>query len=167
MVDNAPVEDSRLMERAEKRIVVVDDDPQLAELMREFLSEEGYDVRVCSQGDQAFAIVQTLLPDLVILDVRMAEINGLGVLYLLSTDPRTREIPVLLCTAISTGEMEPWQAVLEQKGVPVLYKPFTLTKLAEQVAALARPAAQSGESSAAAPASEGAAADRSPPQVRS
>ena len=167
VVDNAPVEDSRLMERAEKRIVVVDDDPQLAELMREFLSEEGYDVRVCSQGDQAFAIVQTLLPDLVILDVRMAEINGLGVLYLLSTDPRTREIPVLLCTAISTGEMEPWQAVLEQKGVPVLYKPFTLTRLAEQVDALVRPAAPSAEPSAAEPASEGTTADRSSPQVRS
>ena len=167
MVDNAHGEDSRLMERTTKRIVVVDDDPQLAELMREFLSEEGYDVRVCSQGDQAFAIVQTLAPDLVILDVRMAEINGLGVLYLLSTDPRTREIPVLLCTAISTGEMEPWQAVLEQKGVPVLYKPFTLTTLADQVEALVRPPAQSGEPGDAAPASEGTTADRSPPQVRS
>ncbi len=167
MVDDAPVEDSRLMERAAKRIVVVDDDPQLAELMREFLSDEGYDVSVCSEGEQAFAIVQTLLPDLVILDVRMAEINGLGVLYLLSTDPRTREIPVLLCTAISTGEMEPWQAVLEQKGVPVLYKPFTLTTLAEQVDALVRPAAQSGESGATTSAAEGTAVDRSSPQVRS
>src|SRR5919202_4310052 len=147
------------MERAAKRIVVVDDDPQLAELMREFLGDEGYDVRVCSEGEQAFAIIQTLVPDLVILDVRMAEINGLGVLYLLSTDERTRDIPVLLCTAVSTGEMEPWQAVLEQKGVPVLYKPFTLTTLAEQVDALVRPAAQSGEPAAPEPAGEATAAD--------
>jgi len=58
----------------------------------EFLTGEGYDVRICSQGDQAFAVVQTLLPDLIILDVRMAEVNGLGVLYLLSMDERTRQI---------------------------------------------------------------------------
>jgi twitching motility two-component system response regulator PilH len=119
---------------AQKRIVVVDDDPQLADLMHDFLTDEGYDVHVCSQGDQAFSVIQTLL-----LDVRMAEINGLGVLYLLSTDERTRDIPVLLCTAVSSGEMQPWQDVLDQKGVPVLYKPFELAQLAAQVAAMLVP----------------------------
>lgn len=122
--------------RGEKRIVVVDDDQQLADLMREFLSEEGYLVEICSQGEQAFAFIQALLPDLIILDVRMAEIGGLGVLYLLSTDPQTREIPVLMCTAVSAGEMEPWQEVLDQKGVPILYKPFELTQLVAQVEAM-------------------------------
>ena len=116
-----------------KRIVVVDDDPQLAELLQEFLTDEGYETRICSQGDQAFATIQELLPDLIILDVRMAEIGGLGVLYLLSTDPQTREIPVLLCTAVSASEMQPWEEVLDQKGVPVLFKPFELSQLASQV----------------------------------
>ena len=122
--------------RGEKRIVVVDDDPQLADLMREFLSEEGYIVEICSQGEQAFAFIQARLPDLIILDVRMAEIGGLGVLYLLSTDPQTRQIPVLMCTAVSAGEMEPWQEVLDQKGVPILYKPFELAQLVAQVEAM-------------------------------
>jgi DNA-binding response OmpR family regulator len=120
----------------QKRIVVVDDDQQLADLMREFLLEEGYAVEVCSQGDQAFNFIRTLLPNLIILDVRMAEIGGLGVLYLLSTDPQTREIPVLMCTAVSAGEMEPWQEVLDQKGVPILYKPFELAQLVAQVEAM-------------------------------
>ena len=124
---------------AQKRIVVVDDDPQLADLMHDFLADEGYDVHICSQGEQAFSVIQTLLPDLIVLDVRMAEINGLGVLYLLSTDERTRDIPVLLCTAVSSGEMQPWQDVLDQKGVPVLYKPFELAQLAAQVAAMLTP----------------------------
>ena len=117
-------------------IVVVDDDLQLAELMREFLSDEGYVVEVCSQGERAFATIRTLLPDLIILDVRMAEIGGLGVLYLLSTAPETRQIPVLMCTAVSTGEMQPWEEVLDEKGVPILYKPFELGQLATQVAAM-------------------------------
>ena len=99
------VEGDPVVERPRPRIVVVDDDPQLAELMHEFLTGEGYDVRICSQGDQAFAVVQTLLPDLIILDVRMAEVNGLGVLYLLSMDERTRQIPVLMCTAVSSGDI--------------------------------------------------------------
>lgn len=120
--------------QAQKRIVVVDDDQQLAELMREFLTDEGYAVEVCAHGDQAFAVIRSLLPNLIILDVRMAEIGGLGVLYLLSTDPQTRRIPVLMCTAVSAGEMQPWQDVLDEKGVPILYKPFELAQLADQVA---------------------------------
>lgn len=116
-----------------QRIVVVDDDQQLAELMREFLTDEGYDVQVVSQGDKAFEVIQSAVPGLIILDVRMAGVSGLGVLYLLSTDPRTRAIPVLLCTAVSAGEMRPWDEVLDQKGVPVLFKPFELGQLAAQV----------------------------------
>lgn len=120
-------------EEQPKRIMVVDDDRQLAELMREFLTDEGYDVEIVSQGDRAFAAVQSALPDLIILDVRMAGVGGLGVLYLLSTDAKTRDIPVLMCTAVSAGEMQPWDDVLDQKGVPVLFKPFELGALAEQV----------------------------------
>jgi DNA-binding response OmpR family regulator len=132
------VEGDPVVERPRPRIVVVDDDPQLAELMHEFLTGEGYDVRICSQGDQAFAVVQTLLPDLIILDVRMAEVNGLGVLYLLSMDERTRQIPVLMCTAVSSGDMQPWEDVLDQKGVPILFKPFALSELAARVDSMLR-----------------------------
>ncbi len=120
----------------QRSIVVVDDDRQLAELMREFLTDEGYRVTVCAHGDQAFAVIRSLLPDLIILDVRMAEIGGLGVLYLLSTDLQTRRIPVLMCTAVSAGEMQPWQDVLDEKGVPILYKPFKLDQLANHIAAM-------------------------------
>ena len=60
----------------------------------------------------------------------MAGIDGLGVLYLLSTDPDTRANPVLICTAVSAGEMQPWDNVLDQKGAPVPHKPFELAQLA-------------------------------------
>ena len=123
-------------EVAQKSIVVVDDDRQLAELLREFLTDEDYRVAVCAHGDQAFSMIRSLLPDLIILDVRMAEIGGLGVLYLLSTDPQTRQIPVLMCTAVSAGEMQPWHDVLDEKGVPILYKPFELDQLADHIAAM-------------------------------
>ncbi len=123
-------------ETRQKTIVVVDDDRQLAELMSEFLTDEGYHVDICAHGEQAFSVVRSILPDAVILDVRMAEIGGLAVLYLLSTDPQTRDIPVLLCTAVSSGEMQQWYEVLEEKGVPILYKPFGLDQLAQQIASM-------------------------------
>jgi two-component system OmpR family response regulator len=117
-------------------IVVVDDDEMLAELMQECLTDKGYAVAHCTRGDEAFAFIRAHQPDVVILDVRMAGIGGLGVLYLLSTDQRTARIPVLLCTAASLGEMQSWDEVLDQKGVPVLYKPFALAELAAAVRAL-------------------------------
>ena len=117
-------------------IVVVDDDATLADLMRECLTDEGYRITACPRGDEAFACIQAHRPDAVLLDVRMAGVGGLGVLYLLSTDPRTACIPVLLCTAVSPGEMQVWDEVLDQKGVPVLFKPFALADLAAAVRAL-------------------------------
>ncbi len=117
-------------------IVVVDDDALLAELMQECLTDKGYAVAHCTRGDEAFAFIRAHRPDVVILDVRMAGIGGLGVLYLLSTDPRTARILVLLCTAASPGEMQAWDAVLAPKRVPVLFKPFALAELTAAVRAL-------------------------------
>ena len=117
-------------------IVVVDDDATLADLMQECLTDEGYRITSCPRGDEAFACIQAHRPDAVILDVRMAGLGGLGVLHLLSTDPQTARIPVLLCTAASPREMQAWDEVLDQKGVPVLYKPFALTELTAAVRAL-------------------------------
>ncbi len=118
------------------RIAIVDDDQGLAELLAEYLTDQGYAVAHCTRGDAAFAFVLAHRPDAIILDVRMAGIGGLGVLYLLSTDPRTARIPVLLCTAVSVGEMQRWAEVLDQKGVPVLFKPFALADLTAAVRAL-------------------------------
>ena len=117
-------------------IVVVDDDEMLAELMQEYLTDEGYAVTTCARGDEAFAFIRARRPDAVILDVRMAGLGGLGVLYLLSTDPRTARTPVLLCTAVAADEMQAWEEVLDQKGVPILFKPFALADLTAAVRAL-------------------------------
>lgn len=125
-----------------KRIAIVDDDPRIAEVMQEFLADEGYDVTLCVDCERVLPTIESVRPDAIVLDVRMAGINGLGILYLLSKEERTRDIPVLLCTASSTCEMEAWEAVLEQKGIPVLFKPFSLADLSETVSNLLDPAAR-------------------------
>lgn len=124
------------MSRCPKRIAIVDDDPRIAELMQEFLVDEGYEVTLCECGERTLPAIESLRPDAIVLDVRMAGINGLGILYLLSIGAATRDIPVLLCTASSSHEMGAWHDVLDQKGIPILYKPFSLGELAETVSAL-------------------------------
>ena len=119
-----------------KRILVVDDDQQFAEVMHDFLTDEGYEVRVCLESDQAFALARSLSPDLVILDIRMPQLGGLGVLEHLGDDPRTRRIPVLMCSAVAAYEIPSWQEALTRRGVPVLFKPFDLDHLLAQVTAL-------------------------------
>ncbi|CAA9559641.1 MAG: hypothetical protein AVDCRST_MAG88-1384 [uncultured Thermomicrobiales bacterium] len=118
------------------RIVVVDDDELLAELLQTFLADLGYDVAYCPRGDEAFAFIQAHRPDAIILDLRMGEVGGLGVLHLLATDPRTARIPVLLCTGVAPVELQAWDEVLTRMGVPILFKPFTLPELAAAVRAL-------------------------------
>lgn len=130
------------MHDRQKRITIVDDDPRIAEIMQEFLTDEGYDVTLCADYERVLPTVESLRPDAIVLDVRMAGINGLGILYLLSKEERTRDIPVLLCTASSTGEMEAWEAVLEQKGIPVLFKPFSLGDLNAKISDLLDPPAR-------------------------
>ncbi len=118
------------------RVVIVEDDPALGAMMRECLAAEGYRVELCREGERALAVIQAARPALVILDVRMPGLGGLGVLYFLATDPVTAAIPVLLCTAVSPAELAAWGDVLDQKGVPILYKPFALAALTGQVEAL-------------------------------
>ena len=123
-------------EQPAPRILVVDDDRQFAEVMQEVLADEGYAVELCLESGQAFATAQSLLPELIILDITMPEVGGLGVLDQLATDPRTARIPVLMCTGVSPYEMPSWRVELDRRGLPVLFKPFDLRQLLAQVKAL-------------------------------
>ncbi len=121
------------------RIIVVDDDPQVAEVVREILTIEGYQIEVCVDGEQAFSRIQVVMPELIILDVVMPGLGGFGLLYLLSSDPQTCHLPVLLCTGLDASELEPWQELLAQQGRPtrdILTKPFTADELVNRVGGL-------------------------------
>ncbi len=121
------------------RIIVVDDDPAVAEVVREILTIQGYRIEVCADGEHAFRRIQAVLPELILLDVMMPGLGGFGLLYLLSGDPRTRRIPVLLCTGLDVSELEPWQELLAQQGhatPDILTKPFTAAELVSRVEGL-------------------------------
>src|ERR671929_698967 len=118
------------------RIAVINDDTAFLDLMEELLEkEEGYDVKVCREANNAYQFVKDQVPDLVILDIRVGhEENGWTILELLTLDPATRPIPVIVCSA-ALHSLAEHQPLLEQYGCEVLAKPFDLDTLLAKWAA--------------------------------
>ena len=113
-------------------IMVVDDEPELADLIREVLEGEGYRVLVSPDATRAPQEIQRAQPDLVILDVRMRGAPDFQVLHAIKGDPTTAAIPTLLCTAMNPGSAD-LQAEVAQHGCGLLLKPFLLGDLLGQV----------------------------------
>ena len=122
------------------RITIVDDDTAFLQLMHDLLeTEEGYQVTYCTEADRCYEFVKETQPDLVILDIRVGnEESGWTVLEVLTLDPRTRPIPVIVCSA-AIHSLREHEALLQQYGCEVLPKPFDLdTLLAKVQTALAK-----------------------------
>jgi CheY-like chemotaxis protein len=82
------------------RILVVDDEANIRELLTQEFSEAGYDVRTASNGREAVKMVRTERPDLVVLDVMMPEMNGFDVAAVLKNDPATLDIPIVILSIV-------------------------------------------------------------------
>ncbi len=80
-----------------KKILVVDDEENIRELYREELTEEGYEVFLAADGEQAVKMADEIKPDLVTLDVRMPGMDGIEVLRALKE--KRRDLPMIMCTA--------------------------------------------------------------------
>jgi DNA-binding response OmpR family regulator len=107
-------------------ILVVDDEPQIRDLLKRFLSLRGYKVQVASDGQQALTMVEQVPPQLIVLDVYMPGINGVEVLRRL----RGRKFTggVILLTASQDDKL--LQEALDLGSVDVLGKPVDLERLA-------------------------------------
>ncbi len=93
-----------LIHRRVPRVLVVDDNPDMAELMRELLASRGYDVFTVRDADEAEIEVRRHLPDLILSDVVMPGRSGYELCRQLKEDPATRLIPFLLITGLSDRE---------------------------------------------------------------
>jgi CheY-like chemotaxis protein len=85
---------------SKKRILVVDDEPSITRLLKLNLEQTGrYEVRVENLGAKAYEAAQEFMPDLVLLDVMMPDMDGSDVAASLKEDPDLRKIPVVFLTA--------------------------------------------------------------------
>lgn len=116
------------------RVVVIDDDPDLRQLLKltlEFTS--GWRVDVAAGGEDGIALVKSVRPDAVVVDLMMPGMDGYEVSRRLTADPATATIPVVLLTA--RKEIDD-QRMRDAGAAGVLFKPFELDDLAAQIAAL-------------------------------
>jgi CheY-like chemotaxis protein len=79
---------------------VIDDDPTQRDLMRRFLSKEGFCVRSATNGEEGIRLARQLLPVAITLDVMMPNMDGWAVLKVLKADPILREVPVIMLTMV-------------------------------------------------------------------
>ena len=119
-----------------KHILVVEDEPDTAELLELHLQNEGYRVTVAADGEQALSKLHKLMPDMVILDLMIPEIDGLEVCKFIRKDPATESLPVMMCTA-KTSEIDKILG-LEQGADDYLTKPFSPRELVLRVKNLLR-----------------------------
>ena len=82
------------------RILVVDDDPQTVRLLSTVLTNDGYEVLKVYGGSEAIETAISQSPDLIILDMMMPQVDGFQVVRHLTADPRTCDIPIIICTAL-------------------------------------------------------------------
>lgn len=80
-----------------KKILVVDDEEHMRQLFKEELVEEGYEVFLAADGEEAIRLAEEVKPDLVTLDVRMPGMDGIEVLRVLKE--KRRDLPMIMCTA--------------------------------------------------------------------
>jgi signal transduction histidine kinase/DNA-binding LacI/PurR family transcriptional regulator/CheY-like chemotaxis protein len=85
--------------KKEGTVLVVDDDKNARHVMRSMLHNTGYQIREAANGTEALASVAEQLPDLLILDLMMPEVDGFEVLSQLRADPRYAELPIIIVTA--------------------------------------------------------------------
>ena len=133
---------------AVKHILVIEDDPDIVELLRYNLERESYRVTSASTGSEGLAAVQRERPDLLILDLMLPEINGFEVCRRLRSVAEYRTLPVIMLTA--RGEEADVIAGIELGADDYITKPFSPRELVARVGAVLR---RTGRTEAAAPAS--------------
>lgn len=122
------------------KIVAVDDDPAIVELVKINLEMQGHEVFTAPEGVQGFALVQQENPQLVILDVMMPGVDGYTVCQRIRKNPGTEKTPVLMLTAL--GVLDDKVKGFDVGADDYLVKPFEIPELLVRVRALLR---RSGE----------------------
>jgi DNA-binding response OmpR family regulator len=115
-------------------VLVVDDDPLLVRLVQLNLELEGYRVLTAGDGEEGLQRARQEHPDLIVLDVMMPKLDGLGVTRALKGDDATRSIPIILLSA-KTAASDVKQG-LDAGADDYITKPFDTQALFDRVAAL-------------------------------
>ncbi len=118
------------------RVLIVEDEQAIAELIRYNLSKNGYSCEVVGEGDEALLAVEEQVPDLIILDWMLPEVSGIEICRRLRARAETRSVPIIMVTA--RGEEADMLRGFKEGADDYVRKPFSLNELNARVDAALR-----------------------------
>jgi DNA-binding response OmpR family regulator len=116
------------------KILIAEDERDIRDLITFTLQYAGYEVTATSNGEEAYAKAKDILPDLILLDVRMPRMTGYEACEKIKADPLTEQIPVVFLSA--KGQEAEVKTGLEAGAEEYILKPFAPDQLTERVRAI-------------------------------
>ena len=116
------------------RILIADDNPQGVELLEAYLAEAAFAIHMATDGEETLASVRNWHPDVILLDIMMPKISGFEVCKRLRADPKTRDIGVLMITALD--QLSDIERAVETSADDFLTKPINKNDLLCRIRAL-------------------------------
>ena len=109
-----------------KRVLVIDDEPEMLDLVKYTLEKGGFDVSTCDNGRNAWDEIGRVKPDLLVLDVMLPGIDGYSLQLKLAQEPSTKNLPIIVLTAL-----EPSRTLFQKfpQVVGFMTKPFKTDEL--------------------------------------
>lgn len=120
------------------RILIVDDDPNIVQMLSDILTDEGYEVATATQSLRAFDRAKEAQPDLILMDIMMPYLDGLDQIKLLSLDDDLKDIPIIVITAKARA-LDGIDDLRALRIVDYLYKPFEISDLLDKIGKALKP----------------------------
>jgi len=114
------------------RILIVDDDPTIVQMLTDILTDEGYEVASATQSLRAFDRAKETQPDLILMDIMMPYLDGLDQIKLFSLDDDLKDVPIIVITA-KAHALDGIEDLRALRIVDYLYKPFEIAVLLEKI----------------------------------
>ena len=118
------------MQSKQKKLLVVDDEPDILEFLQVILEEEGYTVAVTGKGEYLEKLNNGVLPDLILLDMWLSGKDGREIVKYLKSQEKTRHIPIIMFSAHPRAE----EAALKAGANDFMAKPFDIDVLLNKIA---------------------------------
>lgn len=139
MKENGIPLDNLMVERQGRiKILIVDDDQEIVELMVDVLNRDGrFEVRTATSGYDAGLVTQQFLPDVIILDYMLPDVNGNVVCQTIKRNPRFANIRIVIVSGVvNQDEIE---GLLQAGAADFMRKPFDIAKLVDRIVEVASP----------------------------
>lgn len=112
------------------RILVVDDEAEICKVLENILSKEGHEVFTAKDGKEAFRRMYNVSPDLMILDIKMPEMDGYEVCEKIEKDQFYRDMPILILSGSIMGDEEKKDITINKE---IMSKPFEIQDLLNKI----------------------------------